>query len=566
MNIGIEQQNVRALKSRSLPISTPHSSSDRQRKMATVYENGRFFRTADGSFASAMIVENGVISHVGSETDHPVQIAKENKTLVVDMKGRTILPGFIDGHMHLLLLGQSLNTLSLEQCKNLEDIRATIKNYAAANPSIPRILCRGWMHSMTDGVALASMIDDLDPRPIFINSKDLHSAWCNTAALEELTCESMPDPEGGKIHRDANGKVSGLISEAAAQILVWPHVAKLAPMEDKVDAIKQAIDAYTRVGYTGMIDMAMDENCWEAFQVLRAQEKDLPIRLAAHWIINPSKDESVNIRQVDRAIELHKQFNTETSPNFRIAGIKVICDGVIDACTATLLEPYSSNGASPDALWTREMLDPVVKKADEAGLQVALHAIGDGAIKLAVDALEKCRQGRRHRVEHLELAAPAEAKRLGELQITASIQPVHADPAILRAWPKLLGEQRSSRAFPYKEFLTGGAILALGSDSPTAPYAPLVNMYTATTRRSARQPLEITTVNPEAALSLAAAVSAATQGAAYSCFADKWTGRLEVGLKADFVVMELEWTPEKLLQGRVCQTWFEGRKVYDVEA
>lgn len=532
--------------------------------MATVYENGRFFRTGDASFASALVVENGTISYIGSETDEVIKSAKENKASVVDMKGRTVLPGFIDGHMHLLLLGQSMNKLSLESCKDLNDIRAAIKDYATANPSIPSILCRGWMHPMTDGVALASMLDDLDPRPIFIDSKDLHSAWCNTAALKELDCESMPDPAGGQIHRDENGKPSGLLSEAAAQILVWPHVAKRAPMEDKVEAIRQAINAYTKVGYTGMIDMAMDENSWEALRVLRSRE-DLPVRLAAHWLIIPSKEESTNLVQVDRAIELHKKFNAETSPSCRIAGIKVICDGVIDACTAALLEPYSSNGANPEALWTKERLLPVVKKADAAGLQCALHAIGDGAIKLAVDVLEGCTPGRRHRIEHLELAAPAEARRLGQLQITASIQPVHADPVILQAWPKLLGEKRSARAFPYKEFLSGGAVLALGSDSPTAPYAPLGNLYTATTRRSARQPENMTTVNSEAALTLAAAVSAATHGAAYSCFAEKRIGRLEAGLKADFVVLDLEWTPEKLLSGRLCQTWFEGRKVYDAE-
>lgn len=185
---------------------------------------------------------------------------------------------------------------------------------------------------------------------------------------------------------------------------------------------------------------------------------------------------------------------------------------------------------------------------------------------MVVDALESVgTPGKRHRIEHLELASPSDAKRLGQLGITASIQPVHSDPAILRAWPKLLGEERAKRAFPYNEFHEGGAVLALGSDSPTAPFDPLVNLYTATTRRSARDLTEKGVVNEKARLELAVAVTAATRGAAYSCFADGYTGSLEVEKKADFVVMDMEWRGENLLEARVLQTWFEGRKVYDVE-
>jgi predicted amidohydrolase YtcJ len=313
------------------------------------------------------------------------------------------------------------------------------------------------------------------------------------------------------------------------------------------------------------VEMAMDGNAWDALQVLREKDGELPIRLAAHWIIAPSETEEGNLKQVDKAIELHKQFNVETSPNLRIAGIKVICDGVIDACTAALREPYS-NGVSCDSLWSAEMLDPVVRKADAAGLQCALHAIGDGAIKIAIDALEKNgTPGSRHRIEHLELASSEDAKRLGRLGITASIQPVHADPAILRAWTRLLGEHRCGRAFAYKDFQEGGARLALGSDAPTAPYDPLPNLYTATTRRSARQPESTEKVNEHFALSLASAISAATAGSAYSCFADAWTGRLAKGLKADFVVVDMEWNADKLLEAKVQETWLEGRKVFDIK-
>jgi predicted amidohydrolase YtcJ len=539
--------------------------------MTTIFRNGRFF-TAEGGvgatgdlFAPCMVVTDDLIEHVGHESDVAVLRAKEKGAPMVDMQNRIVVPGFIDGHMHLLLLGLALTKVNLEPCKNLDDIRATIKSYAETNPSAPRILCRGWMHPMTNGVALASMLDDLDDKPIFIDSKDLHSTWCNTPALEELGVESMANPAGGEIHRDENGRASGLLSETAALTLVMPHISRVATMQDKLDGIRQAIRAYSAAGFTGIIDMAMDENAWEALQLLKSQEK-LPLRIAAHWLVNPSATEEASLAQVDRAIALHKQFNAETSPAFRIAGIKIVCDGVIDACTAALCEPYSSNGVSCDPLWSADMLSSVARRADSAGLQCALHAIGDGAIKLAIDALEKvCGPGRRHRVEHLELASSEDAKRLGKFGITASIQPVHADPAILRAWPKLLGEYRCNRAFAYKEFLDEGATLALGSDAPTAPYAPLPNLYTATTRRSAREPDSDATVNEHFALPLASALSAATAGAAYSCFSDGWAGCLKPGLKADFAVLDMEWEPKTLLKARVSQTWYEGQKVFDHE-
>lgn len=542
--------------------------------MATIFRSGRFFtatpqesiQSGEPVFAECMVVKDGIITYIGDSAGLDALQAGDGGAVTHSLGQKLVLPGFIDGHMHLLMMGQSLKKVNLGPCKNLDEIRDTIKSYAQAHPEVPRIQCRGWMHSMTNGQALASMLDDLDPRPIFIDSKDLHSTWCNSAALAEMGVQDMPNPKGGAIHRDAEGRASGLLDEAAAVTIVWPHIACVAPMEQKLDALRGAFEAYTAAGYTGAVEMALDENGLEALQVLREKDGPLTVRLAAHWLIAPAETEEGNLKQVERAIQLNAQYNATTSPDFRIVGIKVICDGVIDACTAALCKPYSSNGVSCDPLWTPEMLNPVVKKADAAGLQCALHAIGDGAIKTAIDALEKNgTPGSRHRIEHLELASPEDAKRLGRLGITASIQPVHADPAILRAWPKLLGEDRCGRAFAYKDFQDGGANLAIGSDAPTAPYAPLPNLYISTTRRSAREPESTETVNPHFALSLASAVSAATAGSAYSCFADTWTGRLQKGMKADFVVLDMEWNTEKLLNAKVQQTWFEGRKIFDAD-
>ncbi len=462
------------------------------------------------------------------------------------------------------MFGSDLRKINIDKCNSLDEIRATIAKGISERQDASRIYCSGWRHIMTDSKALASDIDDLDPkgRPMYISAEDLHSVWVNSAALRELGVQDMPDPEGGKIHRDSKGNPTGLLDEGAVLTIVWPHFVKCTTLEENLQFIRDAIKAYNAAGYTGIVEMATDPDIWSLMKQIRA-EGDTSLRMAAHYIISPSSSSEENLAQVDRAIALHKEYNLDTSPDFRIAGIKIVCDGVIDACTAALRAPYSSTGKNFPTVWSPETLRPIIDKADRAGLQCALHAIGDEAVKLAVDTLEACgTPGRRHRIEHLELTRPEDAKRLGQLGITASIQPVHSDPSILRAWPTLLGD-RCRRAFAYKEFLDNGAKLAIGTDSPTAPHLPLSNLYVGTTRKSAREPkANFEPLNEHFKLSFVDALAAASAGSAYACFADQRVGTLEVGKIADFVIMDMEWTPESLLQASVKETWFAGKRVF----
>ncbi|KAG5916579.1 hypothetical protein E4U42_007595 [Claviceps africana] len=522
------------------------------------------------SFASCMVVRDGRVSHIGSEQDDAVAAARRCGAAVKHLHGRTVLPGFIDGHLHLLLVGQALTKVALDHCKDLHDIKSEIGAYAAAHPDASSIFCKGWTHAMTPGGVDASLLDDIDPRPIFVDTKDLHSTWCNSAALQEM-CRVMdigphsPDPAGGTIQRDAAGNPNGVFNEGAVFHIIWPFVARMASMTEKKDAIRSALTAFNAAGYTGMIDMAMDDTIWDPLIALRNETDGLRgMRIAAYWFMKPTDSLENVLAQVDRAAELANEYNAETTPDCRVVGVKVICDGIIDACTASLTEPYG-NGESPDSIWPEHLLDPLVARAHAAGLQVALHAIGDKTIQMAIDVLERnTDRSRRPRIEHLELASARDARRLGELGITASIQPVHSDPAILRAWPRLLGPGRCKRAFAYRDFADAGAPLELGSDAPTAPHQPLPNIYVATTRRSYREPDLHTVVNPEFALTVCQAVAGATHGSAYSTFADSWTGSLRVGLKADFVVCDVELTPGEIVKGVVRETWFEGKKVFEL--
>lgn len=538
--------------------------------MTKILTNGRFLRPSDhnpshANFAECLVVDDhGHIVHIGSFNDVAVQELVAPGTQLVDMKGHLIIPGLIESHTHVLLTGQALNTLSLIDCQSLEDIRVCIRDYAQAHPNLPRISCSRWFQASTNNQALASMIDDLDPRPIYIGSYDLHSVWCNTAALTELQVGSMENPPGGTIHRSEDGEPNGLLSESAALGIALPFLSQQHTDEEKITFIHDAISSYISSGYTGLVDMAMDDTMLDIILKYRARCGGcLPIWMAMHWFIMPQTTMADNLKQVERAIELNKEYNASTTPDCRIAGIKIICDGVVDSCTASLSEPYSHGQGNAPTMWTMDELLPVLNKADRSGLQIALHAIGDAAIKLAIDALEAIGNPTgRHRIEHLETCAPEDVPRLGKLGITASIQPVHSDPFNLRSWPTLLGPKRCGHIFPYNSFAEHGAVIALGTDAPTASLLPLPNLYTATTRRSSHKPDMTDTTTPKYALSLAAAMAAATQGAAYGCFADDRVGRLEPGKVASLTVIDVAWDATQLLQGKVVETWYQGRKIF----
>ncbi|XXG95531.1 hypothetical protein Hte_001795 [Hypoxylon texense] len=514
-------------------------------------------------FGDAIYIRDGIIEHVGFKDDDAISKCRAAGAVVHELSGRTVLPGFIDGHIHLLRLGQSLNKVGLDHCESLDDVRKAIKEHALANPNEPRVLCKGWMRYMCK--PLASLIDDLDPRPIYVDSKDLHTTWCSTPALKELDAENLKDPEGGKIERDANGNPTGAFEEAAVFSIIWPFLASVASEKDREDMIQAAVQAYNASGYTGAIDMAMEEQAWATLLNMK-KKKTLPFRLAAYWLMRPSTSEADCLAQVDRAIEVHKQLSADESPNLHVVGIKLVCDGIIDACTAYLSEPYlkgadAQKATTGEPFWSGSILDAVVHKADAAGLQVALHAIGDAAITMALDALSTCSLKNRHRVEHLELASSRDAKRLGELGITASVQPVHADPWILRAWPGLLGH-RCERAFPYREFSDAGAPLALGSDSPTSPWDIMANVYVAATRKSYRNTKYDEAVNYDFRLGICESVVAASYGSARSVFWDKRLGSLEPGKVADLTIWDMDWAEDKLLGATVKETWFGGEKVW----
>ncbi|WP_461474482.1 amidohydrolase [Microbacterium sp. HJ5] len=527
-----------------------------------LYTNGRVF-TADGDagvFAEAFIVDGETIGWVGLSADAPA--ARET----VDLGGRLVLPGFTDGHTHLLMTGASLGQVPLTDARTLDDIQRLLRDARAADPDAKDLRGRGWLFdAIPGGRPTAAMIDAaVADVPVFLDANDYHSCWVNTAALAVLgITRDTPDPLGGEIVRDDDGEPTGLLLETAATQYAWAHRDATTNDADRDADVERVLEAYLAAGVTGVVDMAFDDYGLAAFQ--RAQDRrggELPLRVAAHWLVENTGDDAANLAQVARAAEL---ADGESTPWLRVVGIKLILDGVIDACTAAMRHPYA-DGSNADPIWPPAQLDPVVAAADAAGLQVAMHAIGDHASQIALDAVEHAidRNGerpRRHRIEHLEYAAPGTAERMARLGVTASMQPVHSDPAIFANWVAMLGDDRVERAFAWKEYEDAGALLAFSTDAPTAPYSALANMYVASTRASALDP-SVEAVQPQHALPLERALGHATRDAAASVGDGDWRGRIAPGFVADIVVLDTDPFAaggRSLLTARVVETFVAGR-------
>jgi hypothetical protein len=407
------------------------------------------------------------------------------------------------------------------------------------------------------------MLDAVCPdRPVYLDANDYHSVWVNTKALEELGIGAgTPAPVGGAIARDpATGQPSGHIDETAMQRLVWPFLERARTDRDRDGHLAAAIGAYTSSGVTGVVDMAMDHHVLAALE-RAGRAGALPVRVVGHWLIHRDGTRGDHLEQVAEAARLAREHRS-------VIGVKFLVDGVIDGCTAALSAPYSG-GELAEPIWDHETLAPAVAAADAAGLQIAMHAIGDKAIRIALDALEHAgrvngARARRHRIEHLEYVDPADVPRLARLGVTASVQPVHADPAIQDNWRAMLGDERVERGYPWPELAGAGARLAFGSDAPTAPHAPLPNLYIAATRRSALDrglPPNV----PRFALPLEAALRHATCDAAWSCAAERERGSLTAGRFADFTVLDRDpFTEgvESLLDAQVTLTVVGGATVH----
>ena len=525
------------------------------------YRNGRIFTAADTEWAQSLLVHDGRLAYVG-DTAGADALAPDAE--VVDLAGAFVMPGYIDAHTHLISMGDALRQVDLLDAADLATIQQRILAAAQADPAAPRIIGRSWLHGPLGGrLPDRHLIDEVvADRPVYLIANDVHSAWVNTAALAELGIDaSTADPIGGTIVRDESGSATGYLLETAALGLMRDFLDTTVTDRERDAALAIAVEQYLASGVTGAVDMSIGADDLATFErALAAGE--LPIRVAAHWLVSQTDSAAGNLAQVATAVAHRDRL---TDPPLQVAGIKIMADGVIDSCTAAMKHPFA-DGSHPGPIWDLETLIPVVTAADAAGLQIAIHAIGDEASDIALTALEHAvatngPRDRRHRLEHLETVTEDNVVRLARLGIVASMQPVHSDPAIQETWRASLGDDRIDRGYPWPEFAAAGAVLAFGTDAPTAPHDPFPNTYIATTRRSALDPSLPPNI-PSYALPLADTLRHSTRDAAYSCRWEHRTGRLEAGLDADFIVLDHNPFESDLLATAVTRTVVGGVERY----
>ena len=490
----------------------------------------------------------------------------------VNLGGAFVAPGIIDSHSHLVGFGESLSKAQLRGCATLEEIRTRLRETREENPDAPRILGIGWLfQAVGDAQPTAAMLDDLFPDvPVYLDANDLHSVWANSAALQEMgITRDTPDPIGGEICRDAEGNATGLLLETAGTKYAWGFLASVVTPEDTVRALELAFTSYLEVGVTGATEMSLNADQVTALRTIIERDGRLPFPITAHWIHQPTGDTEEDIAAIDFIAQLRDEVAAGPEREWlRIAGVKFIMDGVIDACTATMRAPYV-NGTNADPIWTTERVQPVVETAVRAGLQLAMHAIGDRTSEIALDAVEHVTQltgihPERPRIEHLESVTDETIARMAKLGVTASMQPVHCDPAVLDNWKAVLGGERQERGFPWHKFRDAQVHITLGTDAPTAPHEPLPNLYIALTGGSVLAP-ELEPYHPERVFTPAEALTALTAGGAYAGGMEDTCGRIRPGLDANFIVLDvnpLECAPSELLGARVLSTYVRGSKAY----
>ncbi len=470
---------------------------------------------------------------------------------VLDLGGATVVPGLTDAHLHLMWYGLSLRELDvhgLSRAAMLEQIAAR----AAEQPPGTWIVGRGWNHNDWDPATFptAAELDRVVPHhPVSLVAKSAHALVANSEALRRARItETTPDPPHGKLGREEHGVPNGLCFEAAMALI---QKAIPTPLVDEVaSALEDAQARLLAVGVTGVHDMD-DHPAFAAYQSLRRRGL-LRVRVVKYL---PQRSPAEVA-----ALGLTSGYGDGW---LRFGGLKFFADGALGAQTAAMFAPYEDDPRNVGVLTLEpETLTEIARQAAEAHVALAVHAIGDRANHLVVEALAQAKQlnpALRHRIEHVQLIAPADQARLAEARIVASMQPIHA----IHDWrmADLHWGARASHAYAWRELAERGAVLAFGSDAPVESFDPLAGLYAAVARRDeAGQPDEQGWY-PEQRLTLDAALRAYTWGAAYAAGLEDRRGLLWPGFDADLTVLERDIfaaPPEALRETRVIRTMVGG--------
>jgi len=478
-----------------------------------------------------------------------------------DGRGRTVIPGLIDAHAHLMGLGLGLLVVDLSDTHSLAEAQRKIAEYAAANPDRPWIVGRGWNQELW-GLGRFPTAAELDAvvsdRPAWLERVDGHAGWANTAALRIAgVTAATPDPAGGRVERLPGGREPSGVFVDNARALVE---AKVPPPRaaDRDLALYRAQELLVHYGVTAVADMGISIEDWMTYR-RAGDDGRLRIRIMAYA---GSVPDMILIGGSGPTPWLYDD-------RLRMGGLKLYLDGAMGSRGAWLKNAYADDPGNiglPRMNGTQ--LRNNMSRAAMEGYQVAVHAIGDAANAEVLSAIEDLSPDfggdRRWRIEHAQNVDPADIPRFGQHSIVASMQPVHQTSDRLMAEARL-GPNRLAGAYAWRSLHDAGAPLAFGSDVPVEAPDPFAGMAVATSREDAQgQPPG--GWHPEQRVTIEEALAAYTAGAAWAGFAEEHFGQLAPGQRADFLMLDadpLEVTPQALRRIRVLETWIGGQKVYD---
>lgn len=523
--------------------------------------------------AAAVAVRRGLVVAVGDPATVRERAGEDAEE--VDCGGGLLLPGFQDAHMHPLVGGLERLRCELSGLSSVEDYLDALRASARRQSGAAWFRAGGWsISAFGPHGPTAELLDSVvADKPAFIPSTDHHDAWVNTRALEVagITAQT-PDPSDGWIERDADGNPTGTLREGA-QALVWNHVE--TTREEYADALREAQSHLHSWGITGWHDAliggyaGLDDPTQAYLDLIEAGELTAHVRCSQWW------DRHRGLEQVD---DLLAQRDRLAEAGLDAGSVKMMMDGIAETFTATVTEPYlgeipaaCGHGGLPFV--TREQVQEAVTALDAAGLQVHFHAIGDRAVRDALDAVEAARlaNGRndlRHQVAHLQLVRPEDRARFRALGVTANMQGMWVDrstPAIDLLLPHL-DEDRIGWHFPFADIVGAGADVAGGSDWPINPPEPMGAVHALVNRTSyaadgdAPEPLV-----PGQALPLEVALRAYTQGSAHVNHHAE-CGTLQIGARADLVLLDRDpfaGPADQIGAAQVAGTWAAGTRVYE---
>ena len=477
----------------------------------------------------------------------------------VDGRGRTMIPGLIDAHGHVMGLGMQALQLDLSDTKSLAEAQAKIAAYAAANPNPRWVIGRGWNQEIW-GLGRFPTAADLDSvvsdRPVWLERVDGHAGWANSAAMKEAgVTAATKSPPGGRIEM-AGKQPSGVFVDAASQLIDKAVPPPLPRMRDKALDAAQAI--LLGFGITAAADMGTSAEDWLVMR-RAGDEGRLKVRIMSYG----SGIENL------LAVAGTKPTPWLYDSRLRMAGVKLYADGALGSRGAALKQPYKDKPGERGLLFHRDTeLKNMMSRAAMDGFQVAVHAIGDAANAQLLDAIDELALtytgDRRWRIEHAQIVDPADLPRFGRNGIIASMQPTH-ETSDWRMAEARMGMERLGGAYAWRSMIANGSPLAFGSDFPIESPNPFPGLAAAISREDPQgQPPG--GWMPEQKLTMAQAFAGFTIGGAYGGFAEDRLGSLERGKLADFIFIDRDIfgaAPADIRQTKVLETWLAGRKVWE---